>query len=54
MVDHTVGRVLDLFDIDVGAVSRWGETAGRPASGQLALLEARLEIGNGPGQEPGA
>jgi 4-hydroxy-3-polyprenylbenzoate decarboxylase len=31
MVDHTVGRVLDLFDIDVGAVSRWGETAGRSA-----------------------
>jgi 4-hydroxy-3-polyprenylbenzoate decarboxylase len=29
MVDHTVGRVLDLFDIDVGAVTRWGETAGR-------------------------
>lgn len=26
MVDHTVGRVLDLFDIDVGVVQRWGET----------------------------
>jgi 4-hydroxy-3-polyprenylbenzoate decarboxylase len=25
MVDHTVGRVLDLFDIDVGIVNRWGE-----------------------------
>lgn len=25
MVDHTVGRMLDLFDIDVGAVRRWGE-----------------------------
>jgi 4-hydroxy-3-polyprenylbenzoate decarboxylase len=23
MVDHTVGRVLDLFDIEVGAVNRW-------------------------------
>jgi flavin prenyltransferase len=23
MVDHTVGRVLDLFDIEVGAASRW-------------------------------
>jgi 4-hydroxy-3-polyprenylbenzoate decarboxylase len=31
MVDHTVGRVLDLFDIDVGAVTRWGEDAGRPS-----------------------
>src|ERR1700735_5598407 len=25
MVDHTVGRALDLFDIDVGIVNRWGE-----------------------------
>lgn len=25
LVDHTVGRVLDLFDIDVGLVRRWGE-----------------------------
>lgn len=25
MVDHTVGRLLDLFDIDVGVVRRWGE-----------------------------
>ncbi|MGH6764470.1 MAG: UbiX family flavin prenyltransferase, partial [Bradyrhizobium sp.] len=33
MVDHTVGRVLDLFAIDVGVVSRWGERPemrGRP------------------------
>lgn len=25
MVDHTLGRVLDLFDIDAGTVTRWGE-----------------------------
>lgn len=25
MVDHTVGRALDLFDIDIGVVRRWGE-----------------------------
>jgi 4-hydroxy-3-polyprenylbenzoate decarboxylase len=25
MVDHGVGRLLDLFDIDVGVVKRWGE-----------------------------
>ncbi|WP_441251956.1 UbiX family flavin prenyltransferase [Tardiphaga sp. 71_E8_N1_1] len=25
MVDHTVGRTLDLFDIDVGITHRWGE-----------------------------
>ena len=30
MVDHTLGRVLDLFDIDVGAVRRWtGPQSGR-------------------------
>lgn len=31
VVDHTVGRALDLFDIDVGAVRRW---SGMPASHQ--------------------
>ena len=25
MVDHTVGRVLDLFGLDSGRVRRWGE-----------------------------
>ena len=25
MVEHTVGRVLDLLDIDIGVVRRWGE-----------------------------
>lgn len=31
LVDHTVGRVLDLFDIETGLVKRWGEgrAAGR-------------------------
>jgi 4-hydroxy-3-polyprenylbenzoate decarboxylase len=24
MVDHTLGRVLDLFGIDTGTVRRWG------------------------------
>ena len=35
MVDHTLGRVLDLFDLEVGTVRRWredGKTPGRPAS----------------------
>ena len=32
MVDHTLGRVLDLFDIDVGAVHRWSGGKGRPES----------------------
>jgi 4-hydroxy-3-polyprenylbenzoate decarboxylase len=50
MVDHTVGRVLDLFDIDVGAVSRWGETTSRSpthsvrgSQGQAAVLAADEE-----------
>ncbi len=25
MIDHSVGRALDLFDIDVGLTTRWGE-----------------------------
>ncbi len=25
IVDHTVGRLLDLFDVEVGLVKRWGE-----------------------------
>lgn len=29
MVDHTLGRALDLFDIDIGAVRRWGEDVGK-------------------------
>lgn len=29
MVDHTLGRALDLFDFDIGAVRRWGEDVGR-------------------------
>lgn len=32
MVDHSVGRCLDLFDIDAGLVRRWGESEdGKPA-----------------------
>jgi 4-hydroxy-3-polyprenylbenzoate decarboxylase len=32
MVDHTLGRVLDLFDIDLGVVRRWTGEKGRPNS----------------------
>jgi 4-hydroxy-3-polyprenylbenzoate decarboxylase len=27
MIDHSVGRLLDLFGLDAGTVRRWGETA---------------------------
>ena len=30
MVDHTLGRVLDLFDLEVGTVARWREDGGAP------------------------
>ncbi|MGH3803945.1 MAG: UbiX family flavin prenyltransferase, partial [Pseudonocardiaceae bacterium] len=30
LVDHTVGRVLDLFDIETGLVTRWSGTSTRP------------------------
>ena len=30
MIDHTLGRVLDLFDIDVGTVRRWTGEKSRP------------------------
>jgi flavin prenyltransferase len=29
MIDHTLGRLLDLFGLDTGTVKRWGETAER-------------------------
>ena len=28
MVNHTIGRVLDMFEIDAGLVKRWGEPGG--------------------------
>jgi 4-hydroxy-3-polyprenylbenzoate decarboxylase len=30
MIDHTLGRVLDLFDIDLGTVRRWSGELRRP------------------------
>jgi len=30
MVDHTLGRLLDLFEIDVGVVRRWSGEVRRP------------------------
>ena len=32
MVDHTLGRVLDLFDIDSQTVRRWAGTGSRPTT----------------------
>ncbi len=36
MVDHTLGRVLDLFDIDLGTVRRWSGDKQRPKKTPVA------------------
>ncbi len=41
VVDHTVGRVLDLFDIDVGVVKRWGEAVPKRAAARAAARRDR-------------
>jgi flavin prenyltransferase len=33
IINHTVGRALDLFGLDTGLVARWGEAKDRVASG---------------------
>jgi 4-hydroxy-3-polyprenylbenzoate decarboxylase len=45
MVDHTVGRVLDLFDLDAGLVRRWTGDKPRPAQARAAESEAEAEGG---------
>lgn len=40
MVDHTVGRMLDLFDIDTRHVRRWGEVVGPRPRRQPKLAHA--------------
>ena len=34
MIDHTLGRVLDLFDIEVGTVRRWRDTPAEGSEGR--------------------
>lgn len=41
IVNHTVGRLLDLFDIDTGLLSRWG--ASHPLHAQEAENQAAAE-----------
>jgi flavin prenyltransferase len=40
LIDHTVGRVLDLFDIDVGVTQRWGEQEGSRRRPVAAAVES--------------
>lgn len=37
IIDHTVGRLLDLFDLDVGVVKRWKTESGVDPSGRSLL-----------------
>jgi 4-hydroxy-3-polyprenylbenzoate decarboxylase len=41
IVDHTVGRVLDLYDIDAGLVRRW---SGRPPERALNIVTSNDQI----------
>ena len=38
MVEHTVGRALDLFGIETGSVRRWGEDVGKGARRALLVV----------------
>jgi len=37
VINHSVGRVLDLFDIENDVVRRWGETVGRVEEGRARV-----------------
>lgn len=39
IIDHTVGRLLDLFDLDIGVVKRWGAEPGAEAADPLDETE---------------
>jgi 4-hydroxy-3-polyprenylbenzoate decarboxylase len=41
LIDHTVGRVLDLFGIDTGGVRRWGEKSGVRSPGLRPAVQPR-------------
>ncbi|UJX46355.1 UbiX family flavin prenyltransferase [Xanthobacter sp. YC-JY1] len=39
MVTHTIGRVLDLFDLDLTSFPRWGEEGGTAISDKVSVGE---------------
>jgi hypothetical protein len=52
IVSHTIGRALDLFDIDSGTVKRWGEKSGiriKKASKDEVFVRDR-QAGNSAGK----
>ena len=42
MIDHTLGRVLDLFDVELGAVRRWSGKAPAEDHGELATSRRKI------------
>ncbi len=47
IVDHTIGRALDLFDLDAGLVKRWGEAPSRGAARSSAAPKGRRRAPGG-------
>ncbi len=52
MVDHTLGRVLDLFGIDSGTVRRWGGDEGKAPGPAAANTPAEPPGGTAPLPKP--
>jgi 4-hydroxy-3-polyprenylbenzoate decarboxylase len=57
LVDHTIGRVLDLFDIESGLVERWtGHDKGKEAAAEVAPplhdRASRAPIDHAPAPDP--
>ena len=44
IVNHSVGRALDLFGIDTGMVKRWGEDVGSQRSTRATSARANLKV----------
>jgi len=45
MVTHTIGRVLDLFDLDLNAFPRWGEENDEPEDESVPLMTRPSIVG---------
>ena len=44
LIDHTLGRVLDLFGLDTGAVKRWGEAPAEEQRPQIGRASCRERV----------
>jgi len=48
LVDHTLGRVLDLFDIELGLVRRWTGEKTRPTEGATTAVQSGGKLAISP------